>query len=107
MVEIRNEQELLEKLAVLGVMEDDARNQVVCSLIGHSKIQEFCFGYYTCSRCGAQMGDSLGSTYYDAPNVVVVGHDCPTCRENYGKLEWHHKIFTPDPFIKPEVLEDE
>jgi hypothetical protein len=36
---------------------------VVCSLVGHSRIQEFCFGYYTCARCGAQVGDSLGSMY--------------------------------------------
>ena len=96
-MEIKNEKELNEKLAALGDMDDKTRNDIVCSLLGHSLIQESCFGYFTCSRCGAQLGDSLGG-YYDATKVVIVGHDCDTCRSNYEKLDWKHKVFTPNPF---------
>ena len=87
----------MEKLKALGEMDDETRNDVVCSLLGHSKIQESFFGYYNCARCGDQLGDAFGGIY-DSSNVVVVGHDCPKCRANYEKLDWRHRIFAPDPF---------
>ena len=92
------EAELLNKIAALGDITEDQRNAIVCSLIGHSKIQTFCFGYYSCARCGTQLGDSLGSSYPSASEVVIVGHNCPTCRANYEKLGWKDKLFCPDPF---------
>lgn len=98
------EQELQAKLEILGPLSDEQRNTIVCSLIGHSLIQTFCFGYYNCARCGEEMGDSLIGSYLNAQNTVIVGHDCDLCRENYGKLGWEHKIFTPDPFpVKGEA----
>lgn len=99
------EQELMQKLASLGDITEEQRNAIVCSLLGHSKIQRFCFGYYTCSRCGALVGDSLGSVYPQASEVVVVGHmngECSTCKTNYEKLGWQDKIFCPDPFVRTQ-----
>ncbi len=100
------EQELTEKLAALGDISDEQRKEVVCALVGHSKIQCFCFGYFTCSRCGAQVGDALGSTYDAAESVVIVGHNCPTCRANYEKLGWQDKYLCPDPFAKEVPAND-
>lgn len=90
--------ELLKKIKLLGDLTNDQRNSVVCSLIGHSKIQTFCFGYYSCARCGTQIGDSLGGAY-SGENAVVVGHDCDTCRSNFKNCTWKDKIFSPNPFI--------
>lgn len=90
--------ELLAKLEGLGPLSDDQRNRVVCALIGHSRIQNLCFGYYSCGRCGAQVGDSWGSVYPEADNVVIIGHNCDTCRKNYEQCTWKDTLFVPDPF---------
>ena len=103
--EIKSEQELMNKLATLGDLDDGTRNSVACSLLGHSKIQTGCFGYYYCSRCGELMGDAIGG-FYPMNDIVIVGHNCPTCRDNYEKLNWRDKLFTPHPFSK-EVECDE
>ncbi len=71
---------------------------IFCVLFGHSRIQHSCFGYFNCSRCGYQLGDSWGGVYPEAKNVVIVGHNCDTCRENYKKLNWRDKFLTPNPF---------
>ncbi len=70
----------------------------ICAWFGHSKIQTHCFGYYNCARCGAEVGDTLGSVYPGASEAVVVGHNCDTCQDNYKKLTWRDKILTPNPF---------
>jgi len=91
--------ELMEKLKALGPMDKAKRNNVVCSLIGHSRIQETCWGYFHCARCGAQLGDQLGSVY-DATEVVIVDHNCAKCRKNYKKLTWRDKLYVKNPFPK-------
>ena len=45
---IKTEKELLDKLDLLGIEDEEQRKEVTCSLIGHSKIQTYCFGYYRC-----------------------------------------------------------
>lgn len=70
------EQELMAKLAALGDISEEQRNSITCSLIGHSKIQTFCFGYFNCARCGAQLGDSLGGYYPQARRGCEVTEDC-------------------------------
>lgn len=96
--------ELLAKIAALGLPEGDSKIPgIVCQLIGHSKIQTYCFGYYGCARCGQTLGDALGSVYLDAQRVVIVGHDCDICRSNYKQLTWQDKFMAPDPFAKEEV----
>lgn len=75
---------------------------ILCVLLGHSKIQSSFWGYYYCGRCGDQVGDSLGSVYPQASTVVVIGHNCKTCRDNYKKLTLKDKLLTPNPF-KAEV----
>ncbi len=99
---IRTKKELLEKLNALGPLDEATRNRVVCSLIGHSRIQTFFFGQFHCARCGEKVGDNLISVYNEAAEAVVAGHDCPTCRANYKKCTWRDKIFAPDPFAKTD-----
>jgi len=92
--------ELMKKLKALDLdpKDKETRNEVVCALIGHSRIQDLCFGYYTCARCGEQLGDGLAGMYSGAEKAVVVGHNCDTCRENYKACTWKDKLYTPDPF---------
>ena len=92
-----NEDELKNKLKILELDDDDATKRVACSLIGHSKIQTSFFGYFYCARCGDQVGDALGSIY-DTTGVVIVGHACDVCRENYEKCTWQDTFMCPDPF---------
>ncbi len=89
--------EMRAKLKAMGPMPTEKRNAVVCALVGHSRIQEYCFGYFTCGRCGAQVGDSLGSVY-DTTKVVIVGHDCPTCRANFAAGDWRDTLYAKSPF---------
>jgi len=100
MSKIETQEELLEKLKLLGIEDEQQKKEVTCALIGHSRIQTqtYCFGYYYCARCGELMGDSLGGYYPNAKNVVIVGHKCPICEKNYKELTWKDKIFCPDPF---------
>lgn len=76
--------------------------RIFCAFFRHSRIQEACFGYFTCGRCGAQLGDSLASIYPEAANVVIIGHNCKRCRENYKKCNWIDKFLVPNPFKKEQ-----
>lgn len=96
--------ELLRKVKALGPIDNETRNQIVCALIGHSRIQTGFFGYWYCGRCEAQVGDSLGSSYAGAKTAVLVGHNCKDCRKNAKTLTWRDKIFAPDPFKKEKEV---
>lgn len=85
--------------ARIGGLDEETQKRMVCALVGHSRIETTCFGYYSCARCGEQVGDTLAGTY-DADNSVVVGHNCEKCRENFAKLDWRHTFMTPDPFAE-------
>lgn len=78
-------------------LSDEQAKVVICALVGHSRIQTYCFGYFNCARCGEQVGDNLGSTY-DGNKSVIVDHDCAICRANFASLDWKHKLLTPEPF---------
>jgi ribosomal protein L37AE/L43A len=93
------EKEVLRRIKGL---DEGTQKKMVCALVGHSRIQEISFYYYYCARCGAQVGDSLGGCYPEAKNVVVVGHNCDTCKENYKKFDWQDKFLAPDPFDTKE-----
>ncbi len=68
---------------------------VLCAIFGHSRIQTSFFGYWYCGRCGTTLGDSLGAVY-NAKDVVLVGHDCESCRENWATLEFFKdKLMAP------------
>ena len=84
------------KARLKGLSDEEARN-VVCALVGHSNIQNGCFGYFTCARCGEQVGDSLAGTYQN-DNIVIIGHDCDICRANARRLRWQDTFLAPDPF---------
>ena len=99
----KSEQDFMGQLEAIHLENDEERNKVACALLGHSKIQNYCFGYFTCARCGEQVGDNLGSIYPEAENIVIMGHNCPTCQENYEKLGWEDKIFVPDPFMEEKA----
>ena len=97
--------ELMKKLKALGKMDKQTRNDIVCSLIGHSRIQSMCFGYYYCGRCGTQVGDGLASVYPEAEEVVIIDHKCIVCKKNYKKCTWRDKLYVIDPFKKSKELE--
>ena len=97
--------QLKTKVAALGNITDNQRNDIICSLIGHSRIQEQCFGYYNCGRCGQQLGDTLGGSYPFAAKTVVRGHNCDTCQANFKECTWRDKLFVRDPF-KDDFLKD-
>lgn len=83
-------------------LDVQTRAEVVCALVGHSRIQTHCFGYYYCARCSAQVGDTLAGVY-DNSKVVILGHDCETCRENAKTLTWRDTLFATDPSTVSQV----
>lgn len=103
MSEIKTEKDLMKKLKALGELTNEQRNGIVCSLVGHSRIQEQCFGYYTCARCNEQLGDALGGVYPGAEKAVIVGHKCATCEKNYNETTWKDRIFCRDPFTEEKA----
>lgn len=95
-------EQLKKKLKALGEITDEQRNEIICSIVGHSRIKDTFFGYFNCARCGQQLGDILGSIYPYASQTVIVGHKCKTCKENFKKCDWKDKLFVKDPFAKDE-----
>jgi hypothetical protein len=95
---IKNKEELLRILAKIPIKDKSQRNEVICSLIGHSRICTAFWGYRHCGRCGAQLGDSLGGVDYGAKEAVIIGHNCSICRENYKKCDWRDKLYVKNPF---------
>lgn len=91
--------ELMTALNALPLTNEQKRT-TICAWVGHSRVQNAFLGQFTCNRCGALVGDSLAGVY-DATNVVIIGHDCATCRTNYAALDWRDLLFTDDPFVKP------
>lgn len=96
--------ELLKKLKLLDLKDKKKRNDIVCSLIGHSRISTTCWGYRYCARCEQQVGDNLGSIDFGVKEAVIVGHNCKTCRANYKKLTWKDKLYCPNPFKKNDNI---
>lgn len=91
--------EVLSRVKGLG---DEAKKATVCALVGHSRIMTHFFGYWSCARCDAQVGDSLGGAF-DPANVVLVGHNCEACRKNFAECDWRDTLLAPDPFAVEEV----
>ena len=98
--EIKTEKELRDILKKTPYKDNNQRNNIVCSLIGHSTISEVCFGYRHCGRCNDLLGDNLGGVDYGREGAVIIGHNCPTCRKNYKKCTWKDKLFVKNPFTK-------
>lgn len=94
--------QLREKLKALGAVTKEQRNAIVCSFLGHSKIVSCFFGYVSCGRCQAEIGDTLGGATTLESNVLI-GHDCEVCRKNWKGLGWQDKLYVPDPFKKDPV----
>ena len=105
MAKVKTKKELESKLEALGDISLEQKKEVVCALVGHSNIEEYCFGYVSCSRCGTQIGDTLAGSYENKKQVVV-GHNCETCRANYKKLNWRDTYLAPDPFTEEKSVED-
>lgn len=76
----------------------DKIKSIWCAIFGHTRVETAFWGYHCCARCGTQVGDTLGSVYPGANDSVIVGHKCEMCVNNYKKLKWHEKVFTPNPF---------
>lgn len=86
-------------------LPEEQQKAVVCALVGHSRIQTICFGYFYCGRCGSQVGDSWGATYR-AEGVVIVGHNCDKCRANYENVTWRDTFLAVDPFKRDKDFEE-
>lgn len=99
--------ELKTKVEALGEISDDQRNNIICSLIGHSKICTGFMGYRYCGRCGDQLGDSLASIDPGATEAVYVGHKCEKCEVNWKKCTWKDKLYCKDPFAVDSPIDDE
>lgn len=102
---IQSLKELKAKMKPFAKFPEDQRKSMVCALVGHSRIQTVCFGYYNCARCGEQVGDTLASIYPGAEKAVIVGHKCDRCVENYEACTWQDTYLAPDPF-SPEPVEN-
>ena len=102
MKQIKTKKDLLKILKNIPYEDKEQRNEIVCSLIGHSRIQTNWFGYHDCARCGARMGDTLGGIYPFASQAVIMEHNCDKCRENYKKCTWKDKIYVKNPFKKKD-----
>lgn len=82
-------------------LDSETQKAVVCALVGHSRIKSTAMWYWYCGRCEAQVGDSLAGIY-EGTEDVVIGHDCKTCWNNYGKLTWRDTFLAPNPFARQE-----
>jgi hypothetical protein len=51
----------------------EVARRVACAREGHPRIAKSCFGYVTCARCDAMIGDTLGGAF-NLKGYVVVGH---------------------------------
>lgn len=90
--------QLQKKIQALGDISEDQRNKIICSLIGHSRIMEYCFGSQFCGRCGEQLGDFLlGEWVEDNDCVYVMGKNDETIK-NFKNLNWKDKLYVRDPF---------
>lgn len=89
--------ELMLKIKALGKITKEQRNEIICSFIGHSNILTGCFGYMSCARCNAQIGDTIGGSYSN-DKAVIVGHNCDVCQSNFKKLTWQDKLYVVNPF---------
>ena len=95
---ITTQVELEQKIAALHLHDEGQTKSIVCGLIGHSRIQTHCFGYYYCGRCSAKLGDSLASIYPGAEVAVIIEHKCDRCVQNYAACDWRDKFMVPNPF---------
>ena len=72
----------------------EIRRAMLCAKHGHPRVADFCFGYVTCARCGAQLGDTL-TAVFELQYYVIVGHDCEVCRGNAKTLKRHERFLLP------------
>ena len=89
-----------EVLKRIKGLDEETQKKMVCALVGHSKIHDYIIGAHYCARCGELVGDTLASIYPGANYAVVVGHNCPTCRENYNNTTWRDRLLAPEPFTQ-------
>ena len=73
--------------------------EIICVLIGHSRIIDGFMGYWHCCRCKSYLGDTLAGCY-TMKDKVVRGHNCSVCRVNYEKLTWKDKLFVKYPLYE-------
>lgn len=74
---------------------------IFCAVFRHSHLVTNCMGYKNCARCGAQLGDSIGSIglptgpglYFQIDQVC----NCDSCRQSFDTLTWVDKFMCPRP----------
>ncbi len=70
--------------------------RIMCALFRHSNIEDVCFGYHYCARCGDEVGDSLAGIYGNS-EVVGIGCDCELCRYRYSHMGLVDTFLTKKP----------
>ena len=85
-------------LDTLPIKDEEHKKEIVCSLIGHSRIMSNFMGYHDCGRCGARLGDTLASIFPAATIAVLIGHNCDKCKENFKDCTWKDTYLVEDPF---------
>lgn len=97
--------ELLKKLKILEPQSTEQRNSIVCSLIGHSKIRTFFFGYNYCGRCKQELGDSLGGIWKQTVEYIE-GHTDEECLNALKNMGWEDKLYVPKKIYSAKSKED-
>lgn len=92
------QEEFERKLKVFGDLSEDQKAAITCAVYGHSKVVHSYFGYITCARCEATLGDSLLSLYGGSDDLVIFGDQSEENKQRYSILTWEHKHRTADPF---------
>lgn len=95
--------------AALAPFDIEKRPSMACSLLGHTKISSYFFGYISCVRCDATIGDNLSGAF-DASDRVFTGHpdDCghKKCQQgqNIKSMTWRDRYLVKKEHLPPYVV---
>jgi len=87
--------------AAAEVLTIEQKRRVACAIDGHPPIVSVFFGEVSCGRCEARVGDTL-IAFFDLDDKVLIGHDCPKCREAARRLTRREMRFLP-PDVRKQV----
>jgi len=95
---------LREALQIIGVMEHDKKIEMICGMIGHSRI----IVSGSCARCRHRIFEFDHSSMISAgfPGEDSVFHDEDGDKEKYEKMDWRDMLYVKSPFgIKKDIYE--
>lgn len=65
--------------------------EILCVLVGHACVEQGCFGYWHCDRCGEQVGDSLGGAH-KPPVIRNCFEGCSHCTKAWAKATFWQRF---------------